>query len=104
MAIISSAAAPGDVRVAWRPSAARPSPAALPPDLHRPLVGKQQPSQASAIGLIRVYLAAQSSDAMEALIPGFRQFHYPIRAEGGIGGTAAGLGPASGYRACRSWL
>ena len=43
---------------------------AAPPDLHRPLLGQQQPAEAGAIGLILLHLAAQGGDASGPFVSG----------------------------------
>ena len=43
---------------------------AAPPDLNGPFVGKQQPAEAGAVGLIDVHFVAQGGDASGAFVAG----------------------------------
>ncbi len=57
---------------------------------HRPLLGQEQPAQASAIGLEEVHLTAQGGGAAGAGVAGARELNHQIGAEGRKAATLVG--------------
>ena len=52
------------------------------PDLHRPLLGEQQPGQAGAVGHVGAHLAAQGGGGARAFVAGAHKLDHQIGAEG----------------------